>query len=83
MRGREPDISHIVAAAAMPALVRVSAAIASLLLAVSSLRIFGGADLTPLSEPLPFHAYPFLAITLVGWAWARVRSRPVKGTPRR
>jgi hypothetical protein len=26
--------------------------------------------LTPLSQPLPFFAYPFLAATLCGWAWA-------------
>ena len=35
-------------------------------------RIFGGATLTPLSTPLPFCAYPFLALTLVGWAWAHL-----------
>ena len=26
--------------------------------------------------PLPFGAYPFLAITLLGWAWAHLRTRP-------
>jgi hypothetical protein len=29
--------------------------------------------LTPLSEPLPFFAYPFLAATLFGWAWMHYR----------
>ncbi len=30
--------------------------------------------LTPLSEPLPFFAYPFLAATLFGWAWVHYRN---------
>jgi hypothetical protein len=28
--------------------------------------------------PLPFGAYPFLAITLLGWAWAHLRTRPAR-----
>ena len=57
----------------LPALVRVTGGIAALLFAVTAVRLFGGAGLTPLSSPLPLYAYPFLAITLVGWAWAHVR----------
>ena len=49
-------------------------------LTVTAARMFGGAALTPLSKPLPFYAYPFLAITLFGWAWAHVRSCPTRGT---
>ena len=52
----------------MPRLVRVTGAIAAILFAVTSAQIFGGAGLTPLSEPLPFYGYPFLAVTLFGWA---------------
>jgi hypothetical protein len=26
----------------------------------------------------PFGAYPFLAITLLGWAWAHLRTRPAR-----
>jgi hypothetical protein len=59
-----------------PALIRGSGAIASVLFAVTAVRIFGGEGLTPLTKPLPFYAYPFLAITLFGWAWAHVRKRP-------
>jgi hypothetical protein len=33
-----------------------------------------GEALTPLSEPLPFMAYPCLAATLVGWAWTHLRA---------
>jgi len=58
----------------MPRFVRVTGAIAAVLLAVPTARIFGGADLTPLSQPLPFFAFPFLAVTLLGWAWAHARS---------
>ena len=60
----------------LPAFVRVSGAVAAVLLAVTAARLFSGAALTPLSQPLPFYAYPFLAITLIGWAWAQVRSNP-------
>jgi hypothetical protein len=43
-----------------------------------SARIRGGARLTALSAPLPFGAYPFLAIPLLGWAWAHIRTRPAR-----
>jgi hypothetical protein len=36
------------------------------------------ARLTALSAPLPFGAYPFLAITVLGWAWAHLRTRPTR-----
>jgi len=57
----------------MPLWVRIVGCIAALLFAVVAVRIFMGAALTPLSEPLPFFAYPFLAVTLCGWAWAHYR----------
>ena len=52
-----------------PILVRITGAIASVLFASTALQIFGGIVLTPLTKPLPFGAYPFLVITLFGWAW--------------
>ncbi|HSA56437.1 MAG TPA: hypothetical protein VLE53_12090 [Gemmatimonadaceae bacterium] len=60
----------------LPVFVRVTGAIAAILFIVTAARIFAGAALTPLSRPLPFHAYPFLAITLFGWAWVHVRPPP-------
>lgn len=57
----------------MPVWLRVVGLIAALLFAVVAVRIFMGAALTPLSEPLPFFAYPCLAATLVGWAWVHYR----------
>lgn len=60
----------------MPRLVRVTGGIAAILFAVTAAQIFGGGSLTPLSQPLPFLAYPFLAATLFGWAWAHTRPMP-------
>jgi hypothetical protein len=60
----------------MPPVVRGVGLVGSLLFAVVALQIFSGYALTPLSRPLPFFAYPFLAATLFGWAWAHYRSVP-------
>lgn len=67
-------LALISASSMMPAFVRVTGFIASLLLAVTALQAYGGAGLTPLSKPLPFFAYPFLVLTLFGWAWDHYRS---------
>ena len=64
----------------MPRLLRLSGAIAAILFAVTAARIFGGEGLTPLSEPLPFYGYPFLAATLLGWAWVHWRSTSRSGS---
>jgi len=58
----------------MPRWVRGAALVAALLFTVVALQIFSGRALTPLSQPLPFFAYPFLAATLFGWAWAHYRN---------
>jgi hypothetical protein len=49
---------------------RVAALIAAVLFAIVSLRIFAGADITPLTKPLPYFAYPFLVLVFVGWIWS-------------
>jgi hypothetical protein len=56
--------------------VRAAGAIAALLFASVAVRLFLGHALTPLSQPLPFCAYPFLVATLLGWAWERFRAAP-------
>jgi len=58
----------------MPSWLRVVAAVAALLFAAVAVQIFMGSSLTPLSRPLPFFAYPFLALTLFGWAWVEYRN---------
>ena len=57
----------------LPAWLRVVASVAAALFAAVAAQIFSGIPLTPLSEPLPFLAYPFLAATLFGWAWVHAR----------
>jgi hypothetical protein len=58
----------------MPAWVRGVGFLAALLFTVVAVRIFSGHSLTPLSQPLPFFAYPLLVATLFGWAWAHYRA---------
>ena len=71
-------LALISASPVFPLVVRATGVIAAVLFAVTAVRMFGGAQLTPLSTPLPFYAYPFLAITLFGWAWAHVRTAPAR-----
>ena len=68
------SLSLVSAPHVMPSWVRFVAAIAALLFAVVAVQIFMGRALTPLSQPLPFFAYPFLAVTLFGWAWVHYRN---------
>jgi hypothetical protein len=71
----------ISAPSVMPLPVRALGFIAALLFAGTALQVFAGRSLTPLSEPLPFFAYPFLVFTMCGWAWwcLRAPSRAKKG----
>jgi hypothetical protein len=66
-------LALVSATSAMPLFVRATGAIASVLFALVSLQIYGGAAIHPLSTPLPFNAYPLLVITLFGWAWVHYR----------
>lgn len=67
------SLALVGASSIMPAWIRAVGFVAALLFAVVAVRIFMGAPLTPLSEPLPFFAYPLLAVTLFGWAWVHYR----------
>ena len=58
----------------IPSWIRVVSAVAALLFTAVAVQIFVGSALTPLSRPLPFFAYPFLAVTLFGWAWVEYRN---------
>jgi len=51
----------------MPIWSRATGAIAAILFGYTSLRIFAGTPLTPLSKPFPYFAYPFLVLTFAGW----------------
>lgn len=63
------------ASGVMPSVISGIGYLAAILLAVVAGRIFYGEPLTPLSQPLPFFAYPPFAATLVGWAWAVASSK--------
>jgi hypothetical protein len=67
------SLALVSAFSTMPAVIRVVGFIASLLFAAVAAQIFLGRALTPLSQPLPFFAYPFLVATLCGWAWVHYR----------
>jgi hypothetical protein len=68
------SLALISAPSVMPSWLRIVAAIAALLFAFVAVQVFTGRPLTPLSQPLPFFAYPFLAVTLFGWAWEHYRN---------
>jgi hypothetical protein len=54
-----------------PLWVRIVGVVAGAMFLMVAIRLFMGQALTALSEPFPFNAYPFLVVTLVGWAWVR------------
>ena len=56
-----------------PIVVRLLGAAAAVLFAVTALQIFAGAQITPLSRPLPFFAYPVFVATFVGWIWTLLK----------
>ena len=60
--------------AVMPLWVRAIAIIAAGLFANVGAQILLGWPLDALSRPLPFFGYPFLAATMLGWAWAHYRA---------
>jgi hypothetical protein len=57
----------------IPLWIRGTGLIAAGLLGIVAVQVFSGRELTPLSEPLPFFAYPFLVVTMFGWAWVHYR----------
>jgi len=59
---------------AMPIWVRVTAIIAAVLFTIVGVQLLLGQPLDALSKPLPFFAYPLLAATMFGWAWAHYRA---------
>lgn len=63
-----------------PLVVRGLGLVAAALFAATALQIFIGAPVTALTSPLPFHAYPFLVATMLGWIWTLLRDRS-RGAP--
>jgi hypothetical protein len=50
-----------------PGWARFTGVVAAILFIVVAARIFWGEQLLPTAKPLPFFAYPFLVVTIVGW----------------
>jgi hypothetical protein len=75
------SLALVSASRAMPVLVRWVGFVASLFVHRRSSTDVPGARLTPLSQPLPFFAYPFLVATLFGWAWVHYRESPSTSRP--
>jgi hypothetical protein len=65
--------------AVLPIFVRVLGLVAALAMAATAVQIFAGAQLDPMSRPLPFAAYPLLVATMVGWIWTLLRRHDPKG----
>jgi hypothetical protein len=68
------SLALISASSVMPPWLRLVGNIAALLFTVVAVGAFMRHALTPLSRPLPFFAYPFLAASLFGWAWVHYES---------
>lgn len=58
----------------LPIWVRVVGIAAAVLFSIVGVELFLGQPLNALSKPLPFFAYPLLALTMFGWAWAHYRA---------
>jgi hypothetical protein len=64
-----------------PMVVRLLGLVAALLFAATASRIFAGAPIMALSQPLPFFAYPVLVATFVGWIVTIMRDGPAVARP--
>jgi hypothetical protein len=64
-----------------PVVVRLLGLAAAVLFAATACRIFAGAQITALSQPLPFFAYPILVATFVGWIVTLLKDVSVGARP--
>jgi hypothetical protein len=51
-----------------PVFFRITGLMVTILFAITAILIFTNHPVNPLTKPLPFFAYPFFVITIVGWA---------------
>jgi hypothetical protein len=64
-----------------PMVVRLLGLLAAFLFAATACRIFAGAQIMALSQPLPFLAYPILVATFVGWIVTMLRDGATVARP--
>jgi hypothetical protein len=64
-----------------PFIVRILGLIAAIMFAATALQAFAGVQLSPISSPLPFFAYPFFVATFFGWIWTLLKADipPISG----
>jgi len=55
--------------------IRCAGILAAVLFSVVAVQIFTNQPLNPLSQPLPFFAYPVFVITILGWAWTLLKKQ--------
>src|SRR5688572_6950159 len=67
------SLSIISSQTIFPFFVRSTGFIAAILFAIVSVLIYSGHPYNALTQPLPFYAYPFFAITILGWAFTLFR----------
>jgi hypothetical protein len=67
-------LALISAPSTFPLVVRGLGLVAAALFAATALQIFIGAPVTALTSPLPFHAYPVLVATMLGWIWTLLKA---------
>ena len=53
---------------------RAASIIGGVLFAIVSVNIFLGAQVLPISSPLPYFAYPFLVLSFAGWFWSLLKT---------
>lgn len=57
-----------------PFIVRLLGLVAAIMFTATALQIFAGVQLSPISSPLPFFAYPFFVATFFGWIWTFLKA---------
>jgi hypothetical protein len=66
--------------AVFPMWVRIAGVLAAGLFSWVAMRIFSGEQLLPTATPMPFFAYPFLVLTLIGWMMALLKEEGTADT---
>jgi hypothetical protein len=53
---------------------RTASIVGGVLFAIVAVKIFLGAQVLPITSPLPYFAYPFLVLSFAGWIWSLLKA---------
>ncbi len=53
---------------------RTASIVGGVLFAIVAVKIFLGAQMLPITSPLPYFAYPFLVLSFAGWFWSLLKA---------